>query len=84
MAKSVKKVAKAPVAKAKPVTTGKVITLLTKENPKRGASKGRFGFYKTGMSTEAYISKVVAAGRDARLARADLSWDLAHQFISIK
>jgi hypothetical protein len=95
MAKSVKKApAKAANDKSKvsgpnvtkTVTnvTPKTITLLVKENPKRGASKARFGIYRSGMSTEAYISKVISAGGSATLAKADLRWDEKRQYIEIR
>ncbi len=62
-------------AKAVKVVAGS-ISLLTKENPKRGASAVRFAIYKNGMTVEAFL----AAGG----TRADLRWDTAHGFIAVK
>lgn len=76
--------AAAPVARAaKPKGTpkfemDKVITLLTEVNPKRpgSASATRFAAYKTGLT----VAQFVAAGGTV----ADVKWDTAHGFISIK
>ena len=86
MAKQVKKVvpAKAPVAKPKAVTKAKVINPLVKDNPKRGASRERFGFYRNGQNVQTYIDKCVAAGIPARVAQADLRWDATRNFIAIR
>jgi hypothetical protein len=75
---------KAPVAKAKVIGDSKVISVIVKENPKRGASRERFAFYKDGMSVEQYIARSVKAGNPAKLARADVAWDLQRQFISVQ
>ena len=55
---------------------GKVITLLVKDNPKRGKSTARYDLYKSGMTINAYV----AAGG----YRADIAWDLHRDFISVK
>jgi hypothetical protein len=62
----------------KPKGEHALITLLTKENPKRPGSScyTRFTYYKTGMTVEAYL----AAGG----TRADIAWDVDHGFISLK
>ena len=79
MAKQVKNQAK-QVAQPK----AKVISLLVKDNPKRGNSRERFAIYRTGMSPDQYVAKCVAAGNAASLARADLRWDLSRKFIAIR
>jgi hypothetical protein len=53
------------------------------KNPKRGASRKRFAFYRTGMTVQKYIARVVAAGDAPTLARADLRWDIARKFIAV-
>lgn len=51
------------------------ITLLVKENPKRGASKERFDGY-TGSAT---VAEALAKG----VTYADLAWDVGHGLISV-
>jgi hypothetical protein len=51
------------------------ITLLARENPKRGASRERFALYRDGMS----VGEALAAG----ITRGDLKWDTDRDFISI-
>jgi hypothetical protein len=63
------------------VDTSKIKVLV--KNPKRGASAKRFGFYKTGMTVQKYIARVVAAGDAPTVARADLRWDIARKFIVV-
>ncbi len=64
--------------KAAKFTDGQKIKLLVKSNPKRptGASYARFALYRTGMTVKTAIKKGVR--------RADLIWDVGHEFISIK
>ena len=62
----------------------KKITLLVKENPKRGESAKRFGYYRNGMQIEDYVARCVKAGKPSSLARADLRWDTARNFIVIR
>jgi hypothetical protein len=53
------------------------ITLLVKENPKRGASKARFeGYMKPGGDT---VKGALANG----VTYADLAWDVGHGLISV-
>jgi hypothetical protein len=59
------------------------INLLVKDNPKRGKSAKRFALYRNGLTVEKYVAASVAAGNPARLARADLNWDVVHKFIAI-
>ena len=51
------------------------ITLLQKENPKRGASAKRYALYKSGMSVADYLAKGGWRG--------DLAWDSEREFIRI-
>lgn len=51
------------------------VTLLVKENPKRGASKDRFEGY-TGSAT---VGEALAKG----VTYADLAWDVGHGLISV-
>jgi hypothetical protein len=87
MAKQMKKQVvptKAPVAKPKAITKAKVISLLVKDNPKRGTSRDRFALYRNGMTVEKYVAASVAAGNSPSLARADLRWDTTRNFIAIR
>jgi len=74
-----KKVAdKAPAKKASStdVTTDtRKITLLTKENPKRGTAFERFALYKNNMTVDQYIA---AGGK-----KADIAWDVKQGFIKV-
>jgi hypothetical protein len=71
-----------------------VITVLaTDKNPKRGDSAVRFAIYQNGMTVKAFRT-IYADNAKAKktewvrgglpLANADLRWDLAHGFISVK
>jgi hypothetical protein len=71
-----------------------VITVLaTEKNPKRGDSAVRFAVYQNGMTVKAFRA-IYADNSKAKkaewvrgglpLANADLRWDLAHGFISVK
>lgn len=51
------------------------VTLLVKENPKRGASKDRFDGY-TGSAT---VGEALAKG----VTYADLAWDVGHGLIKV-
>jgi hypothetical protein len=92
MSKSVKKtpakkvpakvVAEAPTKV--PATEAKVIKVLVTENPKRGASHTRFARYKTGMKVADYVERCVKAGDPSSLARADIRWDVAHEYIAVR
>ena len=53
-----------------------VITLVAKENPKRGGAAERFALYKNGMTVDQYIA---AGGK-----RADVNWDMSMDFIKVK
>lgn len=53
-----------------------VITVLAKDNPKRGGAAERFALYKNGMTVDKYIA---AGGK-----RADVNWDAAQGFIKVK
>jgi hypothetical protein len=55
-----------------------LVESVVKENPKKEGTKAheRFGLYKKGMKVAEYI----AAGGN----RADLSWDVEHEFIKIR
>lgn len=66
---------RAPVSREPKVPGTSKITLLVKENPKRGASAERYALYKTGMTVDAYVE---AGGR-----RADIAWDVAHSYIKV-
>ena len=59
------------------VYTGKVITKLVDENPRREGTAGHtsFGVIKNGMTYEQYIAK---GGR-----RKDLAWDEAHKYVKV-
>lgn len=77
------KTTKKTTAKKAPSSPGSIaleakITLLVKENPKREGTNGykTFNKYKTGMTVEDFLKK---GG-----TRADLAWDLAHDFIKVK
>ena len=54
------------------------IHLLRTDNPKRGASRGRFAQYIDGMTIADYASVV-----GWQFALADLAWDHNHQFIRV-
>jgi hypothetical protein len=58
---------------------GKIIILVS-NNPKHGTAAQRFSLYQTGMS----IADYKAAVGNARLARADLRWDVKRKFIRIE
>jgi hypothetical protein len=81
-AKSVKKVAKSSVAKVN--GDSRTIKVLAESNPKRGNSARRFSLYRSGQTVQAYIDKVVAAGTPARVAKADIAWDLQRKFIAVQ
>lgn len=51
------------------------ITLLRKDNPKRGASADRYKLYKSGMTVDDYVK---AGG-----FRADIAWDMEREFIKV-
>ena len=72
----------AAVIAPKPVRT---IKILVAKNPKKptSASAARFAIYKDGMTTAAYAEAVKAIGQPARLAAADLLWDVRHEFIAL-
>jgi hypothetical protein len=57
--------------------SGKKITKLVKENPRREGTHGlkSFDLIKTGMTYEAFIA---AGGR-----RQDLAYDIAHKFVKV-
>lgn len=90
MAKSVAKKGAKPVRVVAPRTGEKeddvrqVIHLLVKENPKRGNSRVRYGYYRDGMPVEDYVARCVKAGNSSSAARADLRWDVEREFIAIK
>lgn len=52
----------------------RVITLLVKDNPKRGESAERYSLYKSGMT----VGKYLELGGYSK----DIGWDVAHGFIS--
>jgi hypothetical protein len=70
-----------------------VITVTAEKNPKRGDSAVRFAAYRSGMTVKEF-REVYANNAKAKkaewvrgglpLANADLRWDLAHNFISVK
>jgi hypothetical protein len=68
------------------------IVLAVRENPKRSQPKDRFQLYFTegGLTVSQYIEKVTEMGKagvkgsNATVAKADLSWDLGHGFITIE
>ncbi len=76
-----------PAAAPKPgvPAANRTITLLVPGNPKKpgSASAARFALYKPGMGTAAYAAAVKASGQPARLAAADLLWDVRHGFIKL-
>jgi hypothetical protein len=62
-----------------------VITLLTKDNPKRRGAGDRFAKYTDGMSVQAYIDVMKESmKRTAKQTMGDIRWDYAAGFISIK
>jgi hypothetical protein len=70
-----------------------VITVLVEKNPKRNDSAVRFAVYKSGMTVKElrtiYVDNAKAKKAEwvrggLPLANADLRWDLAHNFISVK
>jgi hypothetical protein len=69
--------------KKTPAKDAQVIRVLVDANPKRGASRARFARYRTGMKVEDYVAKCVKAGEPSSLARGDLRWDVARNFIAI-
>lgn len=52
------------------------ISVKSKENPKRGESAKRFGYYKSGMTVGEYIKK---GG-----LRSDIAWDVEKDYISVR
>jgi hypothetical protein len=71
------------VARLKETPQGK-ITVLAKENPKRAGAAKRFALYKTGMAVADYIKAAVKIGASESYANADIRWDVAHGFISVR
>lgn len=62
-----------------------VITLLSKDNPKRRGAGQRFALYKDGMSVQAYIDVMKESmKRTAKQTMGDIRWDFAAGFISVK
>jgi hypothetical protein len=62
-----------------------VITLLSKDNPKRRGAGERFAKYTDGMSVQAYIDVMKESmKRTAKQTMGDIRWDYAAGFISIK
>jgi hypothetical protein len=68
-----------PVFRGRVPADGKIVILVSK-NPKHGTAAQRFSLYQTGMS----IADYRAAVGNARLARADLRWDVRSGFIRIE
>lgn len=54
------------------------------DNPKRGKGAARFALYVVGQTVDQYIAACVAAGYPSTLARADVRWDLDHEFITVQ
>jgi hypothetical protein len=55
-----------------------------KVNPKKRGAATRFSIYKTGMTVADYIEASKKAGNSGALAMADVRWDMAAGFISVK
>lgn len=72
--KAEKPAAAKPAKAAKDLSTQK-ITLLTKENPKRGGAATRFSLYKSGMTVADYV----AAGGKVQ----DVAWDSKKGYIKV-
>jgi membrane protein involved in colicin uptake len=53
------------------------IKILTKDNPKRGASRIRYNHYRDGMTVADYVERAGSKGM------ADIRWDLEHGFIQL-
>lgn len=69
------KATRATTERTAPVPSDSKITLVMKENPKRGKSAERYKLYRSGMTVGDFIK---AGGQ-----RADIKWDLAHGFIKV-
>jgi hypothetical protein len=59
------------------------IKVLVSENPKRGKSRDRFALHRTGSTVAQYVARSVKAGNAARLAMADIRWDVAKKLIAV-
>lgn len=71
---------KAPKARKSSVPMDGKITVVSKENPKRGKAKERFTLYRDGMLVSTYIEKI---GGDPAYALAIVKWDMKHNFIKV-
>jgi len=60
-----------------------VITVLSKENPKKRSAAVRFARYKTGMSVGDYIKACTKAGDTEAYVNACIRWDSDHGFIRL-
>jgi hypothetical protein len=81
---------KAPKVPKVSAADNRPITLIVDKNPKRegSAAHARFALYVTGMTVDAYIATCKEKlGKSqpgaARDARADISWDTKHKYITV-
>jgi hypothetical protein len=61
-----------------------VITKVAKDNPKSRNAAVKFALYEEGMTVGAYIEKSHKAGTTKAMAMADVRWDHAAGFITVK